>query len=353
MRIPPGWTTEHAGGYGSIIRITHDECGWYTNTDPVLDEHRARQLVYGHECEHKREAREAAQRRNDQLDTLGRTVTALENALLTAVHTLPGIAVLDLRDPAVLRTSLATLHHTDRALITRTLAEFTNEDLERAIIDLVRTTVSDEDLQEDAEEALGFRTVIGVRFRPRLEVDGYYLSSDEGTVLFAEGDTTIADFPGIAPRFAEYCGRVGPNYSLVVDLSSSDATLTTYDSDLETIYERFGITETQATILVLLAEISRVLHECEPERPAVGVAFRTSSTEHEDGYFLDDTGEVLFADGTTDRLSFGDAGDRLARFYGNVGTKAVAWVDLQVGTITRDDDGFDTIHSHFNQPLPQ
>jgi hypothetical protein len=89
------------------------------------------------------------------------------------------------------------------------------------------------------------------------------------------------------------------------------------------------------------------------DRTPIGVAFRTNPTEYDDGYFLDHTGEVLFSDATTDEVAFGDAGEHLARHYGNVGTKAVAWVDLIEGTITRDDDAFETIHAHFNQPAPQ
>jgi hypothetical protein len=236
MRMPPGWTTAPAGGYGHFTRVTHDECGWYTDIDLVLDERKASQLVYGHECEDKREAREATQRRSDQLDALTHTVTALETALITSVRTLPGIAVLDLRDTTALTATLATLHHTDRAAIARTLAEFVDADRERAIIDLVRNTASD----EDTEEGLGFRDVVGVRFHARQEEDGYYLSSDEGTVLFTEGDTATAEFPGIARLFADHCGCVGPNYSFIVDLRNG-GTVTTHDNDNETIHHWLGV----------------------------------------------------------------------------------------------------------------
>lgn len=350
MRIPDDWTTERIPGYGNVYQLTH-ECGWSTPNVwgiDLLDEQQVRRIVYGHECEDKREAREAAQRRDDQLATLTRTVTALEAALLATARTFAGVAVLDLRDGAVLRTDLALLHHTDRALIARVLGECAHADNERAIIDKVREAASD----EDTEDGLGFRDVVGVRFHAHREEDGYFLSRDEGTVLFAEGDTATAEFPGVAPLFAKHCGCVGPDYSLIVDLRGS-GTLTTYDNDNETIHHHLGVPNPHATTLALLADIREVIEGCAPDRIPVGVAFRTDRTEYENGYFLDHSGEVLFTDGTTTTLDFDETGERLAQLHGKVGTKAVAWIHLTEGTITRDDDGFDTIHNHFNQPEPQ
>lgn len=65
-----------------------------------------------------------------------------------------------------------------------------------------------------------------------------------------------------------------------------------------------------------------------------GVVF--TSTEYDDGYFLDETGEVFFTDGTAEYQEF-PVHDELTEGYGVIGGKAALGVRLSDGATEYDD----------------
>lgn len=66
-----------------------------------------------------------------------------------------------------------------------------------------------------------------------------------------------------------------------------------------------------------------------------GVVF--TATEYDDGYYLDETGMVFYADGTTDYYEF-PVHDELTDGYGRVGGQAALAVRLSDGVVEYDDN---------------
>lgn len=109
---------------------------------------------------------------------------------------------------------------------------------DRRILGHVRDTIAD--ANEDGEDGpINEDDVAGVQFKARVEADGYYLSSDDGLIVFRDGSTTIGTFPGIAALFSETIGCVGEHYTVSVHLRTSTVTHT--ENDWVPVENRFNV----------------------------------------------------------------------------------------------------------------
>lgn len=106
------------------------------------------------------------------------------------------------------------------------------------ILAIVRDTLAG-DYEHDGDGDPAGRP-IGVQFKSRQEEDGYFLSSDDGFVLFDSSDVAIATFPGIAKVFAEAVGCVGSMYTLTVDLRG-EGLVVQFENDLVPMTARFDL----------------------------------------------------------------------------------------------------------------
>jgi hypothetical protein len=104
------------------------------------------------------------------------------------------------------------------------------------ILATVRTTLAGDWEPDCNDQDLG--VAVGVQFKARQEEDGYYLSSDDGLVLFSDGEIVDVTFPGIAAVFATSVGCVGALYTLSVDLR--EGSVIRIENDLIAMAERFG-----------------------------------------------------------------------------------------------------------------
>lgn len=88
-----------------------------------------------------------------------------------------------------------------------------------------------------------------------------------------------------------------------------------------------------------------------PDDAAVAVVF--ASTEWNEGFFVGSSGYVLFADGSTDDIDFGDDGvdDIFREEIGVVGRKFGLSVNLRTGAVDTDDDINDLYDTH-GYPFP-
>lgn len=113
-------------------------------------------------------------------------------------------------------------------------------------------------------------------------------------------------------------------------------------------------TESAENDAAILATICEVLAEYAPDNPALGVVFTTM--EFENGYYLTPSGDVLFADGTTDNVDFDDIEDALTEEHGCRGPSYTLTVDLRTGEMEGDDyadiHGPHGLHHHFNVAPP-
>jgi hypothetical protein len=84
--------------------------------------------------------------------------------------------------------------------------------------------------------------------------------------------------------------------------------------------------------------------------PVVGVLF--TATEYENGFYVNDSGQVLFQDGTTDYVQFGSLIEEwFTEDYGCVGRNFTVAVDLRTDGIDAD-DSWEDIHVRFQHPVP-
>jgi hypothetical protein len=101
----------------------------------------------------------------------------------------------------------------------------------------------------------------------------------------------------------------------------------------------------------ILSTIRDVLAREAPGQVAIGVVFDTM--EYDNGHFLTDTGLVLFADGTTEQITFDSLdSDVFTDEYGCVGKDFVLTVDLRRGELDTDDNFHASVHERFGLPDP-
>lgn len=133
--------------------------------------------------------------------------------------------------------------------------------------------------------------------------------------------------------------------SVTIDLTDDRTTAASVaalsDAERVRLAEALRAADSAANQEVILGAVRGKLAEL---TPAVGVLF--TAMEWDNGYFLDDTGVVLFADNTTADIEFG-IGDVLTDEYGSVGAGFTLAVDLRSGELDADTYGESDIRTRF------
>lgn len=147
--------------------------------------------------------------------------------------------------------------------------------------------------------------------------------------------TTDAAPAATTPASDTQAGTAARPAVLVVVADTTTTTMTAARLDREArerlrrVLDEADLADAEEAVLRLVRQI--VVEGC-PDRPAIGVRFAT--TLHSNGHYPADNGDVLFSDGTTDMLHFGDeVGDLLATIAGPQHASYGVAVDLRHGSV--------------------
>lgn len=157
----------------------------------------------------------------------------------TETHPVERVLRIDVTDDTRLAAAIDAIDAPTRERLSRALADHIAGEHEQRLIELVRET-----LTEDAADYPDLYTrdnpPVGVLFTADNSDDGYYFD-DNATVLFRNGATTDVQFP-VEPELRGAFGRVGPDYTLSLDLRTETFDIDEYGTN-RTIHQEFRISE--------------------------------------------------------------------------------------------------------------
>lgn len=302
---------------------------------------------------------------------------------------------LDLTNVTTTTASLSLLDPGQRERVLHVVRELVSADNDTAIMANIRETIAHEYPWIDAsgqrrvrpdgtDHLAGAPNPVGVVFST-MDFDNGNFLTENGQVLFDNGDVDDLEFAGIDDLFTEEFGACGSNFTLGVDLRTGEMDGDDYAE--ENIHLRFGIAEPEvepagaeetqldaaglvamlgeagrdalrealhdadriAAETALLAEIRDTLTRLRPGRTVAGVLF--TADEEINLNYLSSAGLVVYTDGSTETVPFPSAGPVLVSQYGTGDADRSLAADLRTGEIVAADDTVD-VHAHFELPNP-